>query len=119
MKPVKGKKTEKRDHPMTIKFTATERKAVAAKAKAADVCDTDYVRSLAVGTPLSQAPVALTLERVLIARSLGALNEAGSLLRDIKDVMVVGDTPLAQSVDTALSKVQMGAEAAMKALGAE
>ena len=107
---------EHRTERLAIRFTQSERLTVSKKAETAGVCDTDYIRQLALGQSLSAAPRALTVDRLLLSRTLGALNVSGDLLRTILDIVGVGDSPLAETVRVALMKVEMAADAALKAL---
>lgn len=107
MRKLKGEKPERRTIRKVFRVTKTEDMQIERGYTAAAICETDYMRSLVLGASLSAAPKALTMDRAISARIMGALNEIGSQLAEIKEIVAIGECPYEARITSLESRVEM------------
>ena len=111
---------EKQTKPTVIHWKEADYQSVKRSADVTGRPFAEYVRSAALGRNVNAGRSFPTSEQRQMAIALGALNDHGAALQRMAELMeLVGrtDTILARQIETALSKVQIAAEAIMKALG--
>ncbi len=108
--------TERMTIRKIIRVTPTQLKQLEAGAEAAGVELTSYIRELALGHTFRAASV-LHVDRKLIARGIGAGEDAGHHLKRLVDLLEIGDDPLYETWAAAEVKLAMVITSFRDALG--
>lgn len=120
-----GSETRRRHLRLSIRFTEQELAALAAKARHAGFAPSSYARFVLVGTKPLRAARRPTIEKELLARTLGQLGKIGSNLNQVARVLnrsPESASPLAAmatEIVAALGDLRALRAAIMTALGRE
>jgi hypothetical protein len=102
-----------------INVTSDELKMIDENASTARLERAVFLRYMGMQARLSKAPKIASIDEVRYARLLGSLNDLGSRLADLIEILEADEVPTADQWRVSLSKLQYLVEEITKALGVQ
>jgi hypothetical protein len=102
-----------------VNVTSNELRLIDENASTARLERAVFLRYAGMQTPLSKAPKIASMDEIRYARLLGSLNDLGSRLNDLVEILEADEMPAADHWRVSLSKLQYLVEEISKALGVQ